>query len=107
VNIPQSLIIPFGYTGIPVIMVGIDSDIMAIFGFEFLKYVKHEIENSFTMPKDQGHLHIRMLVQSLNRRRANHIPVSNICISRTHDDKFYVEYDVDGHHQSQLMLDKL
>jgi hypothetical protein len=103
-NIPASAIAPFGYTGIPVLMTPTLPDITDIFGYEFLKYVKQEIVNSLTMTDNKGWLHIRMLVQSLNRRRTNTINVSNVCISRTHDDKFYIEYDVDGHHQHQLML---
>jgi len=90
----------------PYIRVPVMPEIMEIFGFEFLKYVKLEIENSLTMTENKAHLHIRMLVQSLNRRRTNTVNVSNLCISRTYDHKFYIEYDVDGHHHHQLMLDK-
>ena len=106
--IPTSALHPFGYTGIPVMAVTEPPDIIELFGFEFLKYAKLVIANSYNMEDAAGALYLQRFLRSGAMRHAKAYArgVSNISISRTYDNKFYLEYDVVGVHQYQLMLDK-
>ena len=108
-NIPQSTLKPFGYTGIPTLTL-ITSDPVILFGDRFLRILKEALMDCArhsSLPELADNIHESMRLAILlggMTHRSRKYGVSNVRITVTPEYQVYLDWDTISIPRYQLMI---